>query len=161
MEEDTSQSKKGLIIFDACCHIEQAHMKGRKTKGKSACGVIIIDENGRRHERSKYLGEMTPPQAEFSCLKYALDVASGILKRDSIVEVRSDSELVIKWMNKEFRLKKEHIRALYDDCKKLEARFSRVEYNHHPRGSKFAKDADKVAQKCYDSFLRGEDTNND
>jgi ribonuclease HI len=154
---DISENKKTLIIIDACCHIPEANVKSRKSKGKSAAGIIIIDEKGEKHPFGKYLGEMTTPEAEFNSLKYALDKASEILKRNSVVEVRSDSELVIKWMTGEYRIKKEHIKDIYDDCKKLERRFFKVEYKHHPRDSKLAKEADKIAQQYYDSFIKGED----
>ena len=34
------------IIVDACCKIPNAHLSGRQGKGKSACGVLVIDEQG-------------------------------------------------------------------------------------------------------------------
>ncbi len=97
------------IIVDACCHIPDAHIKGRIGSGKSACGVLIIDNKGQEYEFSGYLGDKTVPQAEFEGLIFALDKASEVLKRDENVDVWMDSELVVRWMNKVYRLKKDHI----------------------------------------------------
>ena len=32
------------IYVDACCHIPNAHLKDRIGYGKSACGVLILDD---------------------------------------------------------------------------------------------------------------------
>jgi len=138
------------IVVDATCHIQAAHLKGRAGKGKAACGVLIIDANGEESEHSSYLGEKTVPQAEFEGLVFALDKASAILKRNQYVEVWMDSELVVKWMNKEYRLKKEHIKPLFDKANDLAQRFEGVKYFHHSRESELAKRADKLARAKYE-----------
>jgi len=84
--------------------IPNAHLKDRIGFGKSACGVLIIDDKNTEHEFSKYLGDKTVPEAEFEGLIFALDKASEVLKRNQAVEVWMDSELVVKWMNKEYKL---------------------------------------------------------
>ncbi len=132
------------IIIDACCRIPHANKPGRSCRGKSACGVLIIDEKGNEHERSQYLGEMTPPQAEFNGLLFALDIGTEYTRGE--IEIWMDSELVIKWMNGDYRLKKAHIKPLFDKAKQFEGRYKGVKYFHHGRESKFAKKADKIAQ---------------
>jgi len=138
---------KVRIIVDACCHIPGAHKLGRSGRGKSACGVLIIDENGQEHEFSNYLGEMTVPEAEFRALIHALDKAVIVSRRD--IEVWTDSDLVVKWMKGEYRLKKEHIKPLFDKAKQFENRYRSVEYFHHPRSSRNAMRADQIAEKEY------------
>ena len=138
---------KTKIIVDARVYIPEAHMKGRLTKGKSSCGILVINERGEEFEFKKYLGEMTVPEAEFRGLIFALDQAVSVSRYD--VEVRMDSELVIKWMKGEYRMKKEHIRPLFDEAKKYEQRFKSVEYIHHPNTSYLAKKAHKLAEEAY------------
>jgi len=135
---------KAKIIVDACCHIPKAHIKGRSGRGKAACAVLIIDEKGNEHEFSQYLGEMTAPEAEFRGLIFALDQAAAVVRWD--IEVWMDSELVIKWMTGEYRMKKEHIRPLFDKAKKYAQRFRSVEYFHHSEDSKYAKRVDRLAE---------------
>ncbi len=138
---------KTKIIVDARVYIPAAHLRGRLTKGKSSCGVLVINEMGEEFEFKKYLGEMTVPEAEFRGLIFALDQAVSVSRYD--VEVRMDSELVIKWMKGEYRMKKEHIRPLFDEAKKFEQRFKNVEYTHHPKTSYLAKKVHKLAEDAY------------
>jgi ribonuclease HI len=138
------------IIVDATCKIPDAHVKGRRSVGKAACGVLIIDRNGEEYESSSYLGEKTVPQAEFEGLIFALDKASEILRRNQHVEVWMDSELVVKWMNKDYRLKKEHIKPLFDKANDLAQRFESIKYFHHSREAELAKRVDKLAHANYE-----------
>lgn len=139
---------KAKIIVDSCCNIEKAHIKGRAGRGKAACGVLVIDERGNEHEFTKYLGEMTSPEAEFRGLIFGLDQATAVIRWG--VEVWMDSELVIKWMTGEYRMKKEHIRPLFDEATKYALRFKSVEYFHHSRESKYAKRVDKLAKLAFE-----------
>jgi ribonuclease HI len=139
---------KAKIIVDACCKIPEAHIKGRFGKGKSACGVLVINETGEEYFFKKYLGEMSVPEAEFKALIFALDEAVSISRRD--VEVWMDSELVIKWMNGEYRMRKEHIRPLFDEAKKLTQRYKNVSFYHHSRETINAKKADKLANQAFE-----------
>lgn len=136
---------KTKVVADACCRIHNAHIKGRARKGKSACGALIIDERGNEKEFSKYLGEMTVPEAEFNALIFALDQAAGITRWE--IEVWMDSELVIKWMTGEYRMRKEHIRSLFDEANRLTQRFKNVEFYHHGRDTKLAKRVDSLANQ--------------
>lgn len=141
---------KTKVSVDACCHIPNAHLLGRSGKGKAACGVLIIDHKGQEHKFSSYLGEMTAPEAEFRGLIFALDQAVAITRFD--IEVWMDSELVINWMTGKYRMKKEHIRPLFDKAKKYAQRFNSVEYFHHSRNSSLAKKADKIAEEEYNKY---------
>ena len=143
---------KAKIITDACCHKPNAHIKGSSGKGKSACGVVIIDEYENEHEFSKYLGEMTPPEAEFNGLIFALDKAVGILKRDRDIEVYMDSELVINWINGKYRLKKDHIKPLLDEAKKNANRFRSVEYFQQSRSTPLGIRVDNLAEAEYKKY---------
>jgi len=145
-------SENQKIIVDACCHVKDAHIKGRPIIGKSACGVIIINSNGEEFEFSKYLGEKTPPQAEFEGLVFALDKASEVLNRNKNIDVWMDSELVIKWMNKEYKLHQDHIKPIYDEANLKAQRFINVQYFHHPRTTQHAQRADKLAKAEFDKY---------
>jgi len=148
-----NKNNRNLISFDACCYIPKAHLKGRSGRGKSACGVLIRTTKGEEHIFKEYLGESTVPEAEFKALLFALDKASEIIKRTEEVEIRCDSELVIKWMTGEYRLKKKHIKPLYDEAKKLQARFREVKYYHQPKSSTLGKIVDRLAREAYKEFI--------
>ena len=138
------------IISDATCRIKDANKKGRLGYGYAACGFVILNESGEiLAEGSKYLGEKTVPQAEMTGLITALDQGAAYGRRD--VEIWMDSELVIKWMNGDYRMKKDEIRKLFDQVKQKEQRFKgEVKYFHHRRNAKWAIYADKLANDEYD-----------
>jgi ribonuclease HI len=139
------------IVVDATVRIPNANMPGRAKVGKAACGVVIIRTDGQVYEFSCYLGEKTVPQAEFEGLIFALDKASEILRRNQHVEVWMDSELVVNWMNKTYKLKKEHIKPLFDKANALAQRFTSVAYFHHPRTAHIAQRADQLARAEYEA----------
>ncbi|MCJ7740568.1 ribonuclease HI family protein [Candidatus Microgenomates bacterium] len=141
---------KTKVIVDACCHIPNAHILGRIGKGKAACGVLVIDHSGQEYEFSKYLGEMTVPEAEFRGLIFALDQTVGITRYD--IEVWMDSELVVNWMTGKYRMRKEHIRPLFDEARKNAQRFNSVEYFHHSRSTLLGKRADRLSEQEYNKF---------
>lgn len=143
---------KSKIIVDACCHVPDAHLKGRAIRGNSACGVLIINEYGDEKEFSKFLGEMTPPEAEFNGLIFALD--NGVDLTTGEIEVWMDNELVIKWMKKEYRMHKPHIRPLFDKAKQYENRYKSVEYFWHPEKSTFAQRVHKIASREYEKNIK-------
>jgi ribonuclease HI len=134
------------IICDACCHKPNAHL-GNVGKGNSACGVIFVYEDLVVDRFGAYLGYLTPPQAEYSGLIKALDKAAGICRGE--IEVWMDSELVIRQMNGDYGIKSENMKPLYDEVKRLENRFTKVNYYHHRRNAVSAKEADKLAEQEY------------
>jgi len=139
--------QKLKIVCDATCHIAEAHLSGRAKKGKSACGILFLDEYGNIvEELSFYLGELTPPQAEYSGLIKALDEAAAFCRGK--IEVWLDSEFVVRQLNGDYGIKSENMKPLYDQVKILEKRFlGGVFYFHHPRTATYAKQAHKLANK--------------
>lgn len=138
---------KLIIVSDACCQIENAHLQGRARHGQCACGVVYLngekDMSNLLDKRSKFLGEMTAPEAEYNALIYALDEASGIAR--CAVEAWLDSELVVRHLNGLYRLKASNLKLLYDRVKQMEPRFKGVTYQHHSRENAVAKEADRLA----------------
>jgi len=137
--------KKLKIVCDAACRIANANIPGRSGKGKSACGILFLDENDNPVDsKSYYLGEMTPPQAEYNALIKALDDASQYCRND--LEIWLDSELVVRQLNGQYAIRSENMKPLYDKVRILEKRYiGEIKYYHHSRNAKLAKQADKLA----------------
>jgi ribonuclease HI len=139
------------VITDACCHIPEAHKSGRVGRGYCACGVLILDGEDKEIARiGDYLGEMTVPESEYNAIIVGLERASKYCR--DVIEVWSDSQLVIKHLNKEWRLGAENLKPLYDRIKQLENRYKEVKYFHHPREVPLAKEADKIADSYYRKY---------
>ena len=145
--------KKIKVVSDATCRIPNAHEKNHPSKGKAACGFLILDENdGVLFQGGSYLGEITVPQAEYQGLINALDKASEYSRGE--VHVYMDSELVIRQMNGDYALKSENMKPLYHKVKTLEQRFLQgVKYFHHPRTAALAKQADKLADAALNAVI--------
>lgn len=142
--------QKIKIVCDATCRMPDNRGTGYSyTKGKSACGLVVVDDQGAVVEqRAKYLGELTVPQAEYEGLIFALDCAVEFCRHD--IDVWMDSELVIKQMNGDYCIRSEAVKRLFDEVKRREQRFlGTVKYFHHERGSFWARAADALANAEY------------
>ena len=72
------------------------------------------------------IGRATNNVAEYSGLVAGMEKAAELGVRE--LEVISDSELLVKQMRGEYRVKNEALRALWEDANDLERRFAKVRY---------------------------------
>lgn len=94
----------------------------RGNPGAAACAYVIESDGDELIEEAETLGDMTNNQAEYTALVRALEHAHEMAP-NSPVQVFSDSELLVKQMNGEYRVKNEELRGLYEQARKLVARF--------------------------------------
>ena len=95
----------------------------RGNPGPAAAGVVLADEDGQTlFEGGYYLGRATNNVAEYSALIHGLRQAAKL----GAVQVRvvSDSELLVRQMNGQYRVKNEGLRPLFEQAKKLRSRSS-------------------------------------
>ncbi len=84
----------------------------RHNPGPAAIGATIKDEQGRLLASiSRRIGRATNNQAEYQALIAALEKAIGLGARR--VDIRLDSELVVKQMKGRYRVKNAALRPLY------------------------------------------------
>ena len=93
-----------------------------------------------------FLGVATNNTAEYAALLALLEHA-GALTPESLT-IRSDSELLIKQMKGEYRVKDPKLRILHAEAKRLLTAFGRIVLEHVPRERN--KDADALANKAMD-----------
>ena len=72
------------------------------------------------------IGRATNNVAEYSGLVAGMTKAAELGVRE--LEVVSDSELLVKQMRGEYRVKNEALRALWEEANDLERRFAKVRY---------------------------------
>lgn len=120
----------------------------RGNPGPAGAGVCIRDARGNViEERASYLGEATNNVAEYEALLLGLDEAQRL--GGTRVEIRSDSELVVRQMLGEYRVRNARLKELHARAKSLERVFARVEYVHVRREEN--RDADRLANRAIDS----------
>lgn len=115
-------------------------------------GLVLI------HEISEYIGETTNNQAEYKALIAGLEWVFGndeILKQvqnDGEIECRLDSELVVKQLNREYKMKNEGLKPLFNKVNKLVYDISKpIKFVHIYRENN--KEADRLVNEAIDNQL--------
>jgi ribonuclease HI len=126
-----------------------AHVDGgsRGNPGPSGYGAYITDAEGKRlAELSEFLGVQTNNFAEYSgliaALEYAVEHGYGTVK------VVSDSELLVKHMKGQYKVRSEALLSIYGEAKALIRKLDRFEIRHVLR--RLNKDADRLANDAMD-----------
>ena len=99
----------------------------RGNPGPAAYGYVLETEDGTILDaRGEAIGVATNNVAEYRALLAGLAKAAELGLGD--VEVVSDSELLVKQMRGEYKIKNEALRKLADEAERLEDRLGRVTY---------------------------------
>jgi len=99
----------------------------RGNPGPAAYGYVLEAEDGTVLDaRGEAIGVATNNVAEYRALVAGLEKAVELGLRD--VQVVSDSELLVKQMRGEYKIKNEALRELADEAERLEDRLGRVTY---------------------------------
>jgi len=113
--------------------------------GQASIGAVIQDGQGKVISRiSRRIGHATNNQAEYTAIIAALEEAARLGAEE--VEVRSDSELVVKQLNGRYRVKKATLRPLYQKVVRLIGSLEAFSITHIPRTQN--READRLANKA-------------
>jgi ribonuclease HI len=120
----------------------------RGNPGPAAYGFVLEAEDGTvLAAEGEAIGNATNNVAEYSGLIAGLEKAIELHVPQ--VEVVSDSELMVKQMRGEYRVKNEALRQLYDEATALARRLGNVEYRHVKRAHNEL--ADKLVNDALDA----------
>jgi len=110
----------------------------RGNPGPAASGAFLFDHNMQLLDFSgTYLRETTNNVAEYEALLEGLKMAH----KNKVTEIRChlDSELVVKQLNGEYKVKNDNMNRLYNRVKAEAEKFKQIEFAHIPRNkNKFA-----------------------
>lgn len=126
----------------------------RGNPGKAGIGVVFANEKGQVVKSyGEYLGDkLTNNEAEYQALIFALKKFKAVfgkqLAKNSEIEVRSDSELMVKQMNAEYKILDEKIQKLFLEVWNLKLDFKSVKFKVIPREKN--KEADRLANEAMD-----------
>ena len=118
----------------------------RGNPGPAGYGVRIEQEDGTVVELKESLGLATNNVAEYSGLIAALRWA--VSHHVSRLHVRADSELLVKQMRGEYRVKSPGLLPLFGQARALARTVGDVRFEHVRR--EFNKDADRLANEAMD-----------
>ena len=119
----------------------------RGNPGPAGIGVVLRAKDGTELVTlGRFIGRATNNVAEYRALITALQKAKELGARR--VAVRGDSELVVKQMKGEYRVKNEALRELYDQAQQLIRGFDHATIDHNYRNKNAL--ADKLANLAMD-----------
>ena len=121
----------------------------RGNPGPAGAGASIQKGGEEVAHVSKFLGRQTNNWAEYEALILALDMAHNVLGSpvDELVVVRMDSELIVKQMKGEYRVKDKELKVQHERVRTLIAEafpnisFEHVRREHNERADELANDA--------------------
>ena len=114
--------------------------------GPAAIGAIIKDEQGKLITTiSQPIGRATSNQAEYRAIIAALEHA--IRLGANHVEIHSDSELVVRQINRRYRVKTASLKPLYQRVKQLTSQLDGFTINHISRQQNV--EADNLANMAF------------
>ena len=132
--------KKAVIYADGA---------SRGNPGPAAIGAIIKDERGRLMTSiSQRIGRATNNQAEYRAIIAALEEAARLGARQ--VEIKTDSELVVKQIKGEYRVKKAILKPLYQQVKQQQGSLEGFTITHILRQQNI--EADNLAIKALNGY---------
>jgi ribonuclease HI len=126
----------------------------RGNPGPAGYGAVLLDDSGRVvRELSEYIGRATCNEAEYRALIAALQAARELGARE--VLIRADSQLLVRQLNGQYRIKSRTLMPLAVRARRLLAEFASCKIEHVPRERNSRADA--LANEAIDggiSFAR-------
>lgn len=119
----------------------------RGNPGPAGIGAVIYMDGVKYFELSKYIGKTTNNEAEYYALLAGLMAAQN--KEIKNLECFLDSELVVKQLNGEYKVKNATMKKYYDKVLQLKSEFESISFTHVKRADN--KEADRLVNEALDA----------
>ena len=125
----------------------------RGNPGHAAIGVLVLSPSGNPLAQFReYIGETTNNQAEYAALTKGLAIASRFTNGE--VRCHSDSELMVKQLKGQYKVKNPGIRTAMKLVKEAAKGYRKVTFTHHNRTNENIKRADAMVNLALDEKLK-------
>jgi len=119
----------------------------RGNPGPAGLGAVLYNTNHEIvAEISEFIGVATNNQAEYRAIIAALNKAQDL--GASEIDYYLDSELAVKQLNREYKVKNKDLAPLFLQIHNLSLSFKKISYTHIPREKN--KVADRLANEAMD-----------
>ncbi len=122
----------------------------RNNPGEAGAGVFIVRDGKPLEKIARYLGRTTNNIAEYSAAIIGLERAVELGASD--VKLHADSELLVKQLSGQYRVKNEGLKPLYVKVKTLIAKIGRFEVQYIPR--EMNREADALSNRAIDEKMK-------
>lgn len=123
----------------------------RNNPGPAAIGAVI-EFDGKKNKFGEAIGRATNNEAEYAALVFALEKTRKLLgkkkAREAHLICHADSELMVKQLNHQYKLKNEGVQKAFLQIWNLMLDFDQVEF-HHVRREK-NQEADALVNQALD-----------
>ena len=131
----------------------------RGNPGPAAIGVVFCNEKGQKiKDYFKFLGKKTNNEAEYEAVIFALKKFKQLfgkkLAKNSEIELKSDSELLVKQLKGEYKILDSKIQALFLTVWNLKLDFKKVKFKAISREKN--KQADRLVNEALDAEKRSQ-----
>ena len=107
--------------------------------GPMTIGIVFQEEGKVIREICKKIGLGTNNQAEYTAVITALDLAYKLNYK--IIELRSDSQLLVNQLNGEYKVSSKNIIDLYNKVITLKSKFEKIIFKWIPRNQNTLADS--------------------
>lgn len=132
----------------------------RGNPGPAAAGVVFCNEKNQCFKKyAEYLGdELTNNEAEYQAVIFALKKYKALfgkkLAENTELEIKADSELVVKQLNGQYKILDEKIQPLFLQIWNLKLDFKKVKFSLVKREKN--QEADALANEALDSQAKSQ-----
>jgi ribonuclease HI len=129
----------------------------RNNPGPAAIGVIVADLRGLnadlrgKREYSEFIGQATNNEAEYQAVIFAFKKVKQLIgkekSKNSKIEIKSDSELLVNQLNGQYKIKEKNLVPLFIEIWNLKQDFKKVEFIQIPREEN--QEADKLVNEIF------------
>ena len=128
----------------------QVYIDGASRGNPGLAGIGIVIVQPKLHKKimqyREFIGIATNNQAEYKALIKALKLLRDL--GASRAKIFSDSQLLVKQLRGEYKVRNPELKKLFNEVKKREKFFESIEYKHIPREKNYH--ADKLANEAID-----------
>lgn len=127
----------------------------RGNPGPAAIGIVFCNEKNQVFKKySEFLGEKTNNEAEYlaiiSALKKFKLFFGKKLAKETELEIRSDSELVVNQLNGKYKILEKDLQPLFLEVWNLKFDFKKIKFKYIRRSKN--KEADSLVNETLDSL---------
>lgn len=122
----------------------------RGNPGPAAIGAVIQYDHQEKHY-SHFLGKTTNNEAEYQAVILALKKAKALFGKEKVkraaLECFSDSELVVRQLNHEYKIEEENLQKLFIQIWNLTLDFGEIKFTH------IRREKNKIADRLVNEEL--------
>lgn len=124
----------------------------RNNPGNAAIGYLVTNDKKVLEQGGEYIGVTTNNQAEYRALIKALKEAKKY--KPIKITCYSDSQLMIKQLRGEWKVKEPQLKDLHSNIKELEKNYKKIHYKHVKRDNPGIQKCDKEANEALDKHSK-------